>query len=53
MERAKNATELFSLISKGVLKIEINQRYKLKDINQAHIELAGRLTRGSSIIIPD
>ena len=53
VERAKNATELFSLISKGVLKIEINQRYKLKDINQAHIELAGRLTRGSSIIIPD
>jgi len=52
LERKNNASELFKLINNGILNIEINQRYSLAEINIAHKELSGRLTKGSSIIIP-
>ena len=51
-ERKKNAKELFDLIIKGNLKVDINQRYRLKDISLAHDEIESRLTTGSSIILP-
>lgn len=47
--RGKNAAELFGLIEKGVLKVEINQRYALADAAKAHADLEGRKTTGSSI----
>ena len=52
IERQKNANQLFDLINSGVLKININQKYSLEDVGQAHIDLAGRKTIGSSILIP-
>lgn len=46
------AAELFSLVESGKVKIDINQRYALKDVAQAHRDLESRKTTGSSILIP-
>ncbi len=46
------SNELFDLVSSGVMKISINQRYPLKDTRQAHIDLESRKTTGSTILIP-
>ncbi len=40
------------MIEKGAAKIEINQRYKLADIVQAHTDLEAGRTSGSTIITP-
>ena len=52
IERQKNSEQLFDLINKGVLKININQKYSLQEITKAHKDLSGRKTTGSSILIP-
>ena len=46
------AAELFAMVESGKVKIDINQRYALKDAGQAHIDLEARKTTGSSILIP-
>ncbi len=46
---AASARALFGAVKKGV-KIEINQRYALKDAKQAHIDLEARKTTGSTIL---
>lgn len=46
------AHELFNLIGRGVLKIEVNQRYALADAAEAHRALEARKTTGSTILIP-
>ena len=46
------AAELFAVVGSGKVKIEINQRYALKDAAQAHTELESRKTTGSSILLP-
>ena len=48
----KSADKIFSLMQRGILHAEINQRYRLKDVQQAHEELEGRKTIGCSIILP-
>jgi len=45
------ATELFDHVRSGRIKIEINQRYALKDAVQAHSDLEARKTTGSSIFV--
>ena len=45
------AKELFDLVAAGVIKIEIGQTYKLKDIAQAHRDLEARKTTGSTVLI--
>jgi NADPH2:quinone reductase len=44
--------ELFDVIGSGVVNISINQKYGLKDAAQAHIDLEGRKTTGSTVLIP-
>jgi NADPH2:quinone reductase len=44
--------ELFEVISSGVVKISVNQKYALKDATQAHIDLESRKTTGSTVLIP-
>lgn len=39
-------------ITKGAVKAEVNRRYKLSDIQQAHKDLESRTTTGAAIIIP-
>ena len=46
------ATDLFKMVSSGVVKIEINQTYDLRDAAQAHSDLEDRITTGSTILRP-
>ena len=46
------ANDLFDVIGSGGVKIEINQTYALKDTAQAHIDLEGRKTTGSTVLLP-
>jgi NADPH:quinone reductase len=46
------AAELFDVIKSGKVKIEINQTYALKDAGQAHRDLEGRKTTGSTVLLP-
>ena len=48
-ERDELASELFSLVDRGDLTIEINQRYDLADAVQAHRDLEAGRTVGSSV----
>jgi NADPH2:quinone reductase len=47
-----NANDLFDVVSKGIVKIEINHTYPLKDAAQAHRDLEGRKTTGSIVLLP-
>ena len=46
------AKELFEVVQTGQVKIEINQRFALKDAEIAHRELEARKTTGSTILMP-
>ncbi len=52
VDRGVRAEALWRMIESGKLAIEINQRYALADVRQAHIDLEGRKTTGSSVLIP-
>ena len=52
VDRARRANDLWALIAAGTLKVEINQRYALADTAQAHADLEGRKTTGSTILLP-
>ena len=43
------ADDLFKVVVSGKVKIEVNQRYALKDAAQAHRDLEARRTTGSTI----
>jgi NADPH2:quinone reductase len=44
------ANDLFDVVSKGIVKIRVDQTYALKDAKQAHIDLEGRKTTGSTVL---
>ena len=46
------AAELFDVVKSGKVKIEVNQTYALKDAAQAHRDLQGRKTTGSTVLVP-
>ncbi len=46
------ANDLFNVVASGAVKIPVNQKYKLKDAQQAHRDLESRGTTGSSILVP-
>jgi len=48
----KMANDLFDVVAKGDVKISVNQRYALSDVQQAHEDLQNRKTTGSTILIP-
>src|SRR5919201_6243456 len=43
------ANELFDVVQKGVVKLQINQTYPLRDAAQAHRDLQNRKTTGSTV----
>ncbi len=47
-----SAKDLFDVVENGAVKIEINQRFDLKDAAAAHKALEGRQTTGSTLLIP-
>jgi NADPH2:quinone reductase len=51
VEKAALADEVFSHVAAGRIKIEINQRYELRDAVRAHHDLEARRTTGSSIFV--
>ena len=46
------ANDLFQMVISGQIKLQINHKYSLKDAAQAHIDVEGRNTTGSSILLP-
>ncbi|MEV0333373.1 quinone oxidoreductase [Nocardia sp. NPDC050717] len=48
-ERAELAGELFAHVAAGRIRVEINQRYKLSDAEQAHRDLESGRSVGSSV----
>ncbi|MCZ6860143.1 MAG: quinone oxidoreductase, partial [Alphaproteobacteria bacterium] len=46
----RSAEALFDVVGSGAVTIEINQRYKLAEAEQAHRDLEGRKTTGSTIL---
>lgn len=47
------AAELFDVVERGAVRIEVNQRYPLAEAARAHRELEARQTTGSSVLLPD
>ncbi|MBN8925189.1 MAG: quinone oxidoreductase [Rhodospirillales bacterium 69-11] len=46
------AADLFDVVAKGAVKIQVNQTFALKDAAAAHIALESRKTTGSTVLIP-
>jgi NADPH2:quinone reductase len=46
------ADELFDMVASGRVKIRIDQRHALADVQQAHRELEARRTTGCTILLP-
>jgi len=46
------ANDLFEVIAKGKVRIALNQTYALADAAKAHRDLEGRLTTGSTVLLP-
>lgn len=44
--------DLFDVVAKGVVKIQVNQTFALKDAAAAHVALEARKTTGSTVLIP-
>ncbi len=51
-ELLATARELFAVVETGVVKIEINQSYPLREAAQAHRDLEARRTTGSTVLLP-
>lgn len=49
-ELEESANELFQMIAAGKIKIEVKQRFPLKDAAEAHRALEGRKTSGSTVL---
>jgi NADPH2:quinone reductase len=46
------AMHLFEVVGSGAVKIPVNQKYQLQEAAQAHRDLEGRKTTGSTILVP-
>lgn len=46
------ADDLFAVVGSGAVKIRIDQRYPLAEVQQAHRDLEARKTTGSSVLMP-
>ncbi len=51
-EMRQSLSDVFERVLSGDIQVEINQRYALDDIRQAHIDLEARSTTGSTVIMP-
>jgi NADPH2:quinone reductase len=46
------AGELFDVVARGVVKIQVNQTYPLSEASAAHTALEARKTTGSTVLLP-
>ncbi|MBX3532308.1 MAG: quinone oxidoreductase [Rhizobiaceae bacterium] len=51
-ELEASAKALFDVVASGAVKIEVNQRYALKDAAKAQADLEARKTTGTTILLP-
>lgn len=51
-ELQQSSDAVFERVLSGALRIEINQRYALQDVQQAHRDLESRQTTGSTVLLP-
>jgi NADPH2:quinone reductase len=51
-ELETGTTELFELVQRGRVKIDVRQTYALRDAATAHRDLEARRTTGSTVLIP-
>jgi NADPH2:quinone reductase len=51
-ELQQSSDDLFRRVLDGTVSIEINQRYALADVQQAHRDLESRKTTGSTVLVP-
>jgi NADPH2:quinone reductase len=51
-ELEASAAALFEVVRSGAVRIRINQRYGLEDAAEAHRDLEGRKTTGTTVLIP-
>ena len=47
-----SAAELFEVVARGAVKIEVRQTYPLAEAAQAHRDLEARRTTGSTVLLP-
>ena len=52
-ELEETTEELFDVVSRGIVTLVVNQTYALKDAAQAHRDLEGRKTTGSTVLHTD
>lgn len=50
-ELEQSANDLFEMVSSGKVKVEVKQRFPLKDAEEAHRALESRRTTGSTILV--
>jgi NADPH2:quinone reductase len=48
----ESAQELFDLIDRGAIRVDVEHSYRLAQAAQAHADLAARRTTGSCVLIP-
>ena len=53
LQLEETAAELFDVVTKGAVKIELNQRYPLEHAAQAHRDLEARNTTGSTVLVTE
>jgi len=51
-ELVSTANDLFAVVAKDKVKIAVDQTYPLRDAERAHRDLEGRLTTGSTVLVP-
>lgn len=51
-ELEASADALFDVVSSGAVKVEVNQRYALRDAAKAHEDLEARRTTGTTVLQP-
>ena len=51
-ELQQSSNDLFARVLSGDVSIEINQRYALAEVQQAHRDLQNRKTTGSTVLLP-
>jgi NADPH2:quinone reductase len=52
-ELLASAETVLDLVARGVLQARIGQRVALSEVRRAHLDLEGRRTTGSTILLPD
>jgi NADPH2:quinone reductase len=52
VEARAACAELFDLVRRGVIRVEIGRRYRLQDASEAHRDLEARRNSGSVILVP-